>query len=344
LKLLQLFAEIWAAMNQAGVLLGAGLFVGLGTWLCGNRLYWRLRAKGVKGTVVGVRAPGKHLYYAVYRYKLPSGKWMGATSDTGALPNPELVTGRKVRLLVFKKYPERVADAGSRDLEIAGSVLFTLGAACVAVALTVWPVTPLTWVLLAAVVVFAVYLLRKTLPYRGEAPFASLFRGSRPAGLLDSPASPIEELLSGPVRAERLRKQRVAGRVAAPILVVVGLGVVALGVHLGRHTFLLQSSGERAQGTVLFLELKTTLRGSTYYPVVQFATPEGASVQFRDVMGSNPPAYREGEPVNVLYFRTLPDQTATIDRGVLDWLAPGVLCVLGCFLTGIALWVRLGIG
>ncbi len=61
MQLLRLFAEIWAALSQAGVLLGAGLFVGLGTWLCGNRLYWRLRAKAVKGTAVGVRAPGKHL-------------------------------------------------------------------------------------------------------------------------------------------------------------------------------------------------------------------------------------------------------------------------------------------
>ena len=55
---------------------------------------------------MGVRAPRKYLYYPVYRYKLtPSGKWLEATADTGALPNPDLVTGRKVRLLVFKKYP-----------------------------------------------------------------------------------------------------------------------------------------------------------------------------------------------------------------------------------------------
>ena len=55
--------------------------------------------------------------------------------------------------------------------------------------------------------------------------------------------------------------------------------LAALGVHLGRTTFLLKSSGERTQGTVLFLELKKTLHGSTYYPVVQFATLEGTSVQ-----------------------------------------------------------------
>jgi hypothetical protein len=342
LNLLQLFAEIWAALNQAGVLLGAALFIGLATWLCGNRLYWRLCGKAVKGAVVGVRAPGKHLYYAVYRYKLPSGKWMEATSDTGELPNPDLVTGRKVRLLVFKKYPDRVADAGRHVLEILGTGFFLIGAACVAVALTVWPITPLTWVVVAALFIFVVYLLRRSLPRRGEPPFASLSRRTRPADLLASPVHPIEELLSGPVRAERQRKQMAAARIATPILLIAGLGVVALGMHLARTTFLLKSAGERTQGTVLFLELKTTLHGSTYYPVVRFSTPEGASVEFRDAMGSSPPAYREGDPVNVLYFRNLPEGTATIDRGMLDWVAPGVLCVLGSLLAGIALWVRLG--
>jgi hypothetical protein len=342
LKLLELIAAFWAASNQAGVLLGAGFFAGLGTWLCGNRLYWRLFAKRVKGSVVGVRAPGKLLYYAVYRYKLPSsGKWLEATSDTGALPNPDLATGRKVRLLVFKKYPDRVADAESHVLELLGSFFFAIGAACVGVALTVWPATPLTWILVSADSVFVLYLLQRSWPRRSEPPFASLSRKARPAQLLDAPVSPLEELLAGPVRAQRQRLRRTLGRIVTPVLMLAGLGVIALGVHLGRNTYLLQSAGERTQGSVLFLELKTNLHGSTYYPVVQFTTTEGTTVQFRDVMGSNPPAYREGEPVNVLYFRNLPERTATIDRGMLDWLAPGVLCVMGSFLAGIALWVRL---
>jgi Protein of unknown function (DUF3592) len=342
LKLLELFAAIWAALNQVGVLLGAGFFLGLGTWLGGNRLYWRLRAKAVKGTVIGVRAPRKYLYYAVYRYKLPSGKWAEATSDTGALPNPDLVTGHKVRLLVFKKYPTRVVDASSHVLETLGAVFFAIGAGFVGVALAVWPITPITWVVLAVLGIFEIYLLRRATPRRGEPPFASLSRRARPAELLDSPVHPIEELLAGPVRAERRRKQRITGRIVTPLLVLAGLGVATLGLHLGRTTFLLQSTGEHAQGTVLFLELKKTLHGSTYYPVVQFATQEGTTVQFRDVMGTNPPAYSEGDPVSVLYFRNLPERTATIDRGMLDWLAPGVLCVMGSLLAGVALWARLG--
>jgi hypothetical protein len=343
LKLLPLILQIWAALSQAGVLLVAGLLLGLGVLLFANRLYWRLLAKRVKGSVVGVRAPRKYFYYPVYRYKMsPTSRWLEATADVGWLPNPDLVTGRKTRLLVFRKFPDRVADASDYLLEILGTVFFVIGGAGIAAGCMFWPVTPLTWVMLGVDLIFVVYLLRRCLPRRREPPFSSITRGWRPANLLESPASRIEELLSGPVRAERQRKQRATARLVTPALIVVGLGVVALGVYLGRSTFLLQSHGEHAQGTVVFLELKTKLHGSTYYPVVQFATREGTAVQFRDAMGSNPPAYREGDPVNVVYFRNLPQQTATIDRGILDWLAPGVLCVMGTVLAGVALWARLG--
>ena len=57
-----------------------------------------------------------------------------------------------------------------------------------------------------------------------------------------------------------------------PILVLAGLGVHVPRGYLGRTTYLLQSTGERTQGTVQFLELKKNLHGSSYYPVVQFAT------------------------------------------------------------------------
>jgi len=325
------------------MLLGAGLLCGLGVFLCGNRLYWRLMARRAKGVVIGVRAPRKYLYYPVYRYKLtPSGRWLEATADTGALPNPDLVTGRKVRLLVFKKHPDRVADAEGHVLETLGGFCFALGGTGIAVAMRQWAVTPMTWAIIATIAIFLLYLLRRTTPRRKEPPFASVWRGARPANLLESPAQPIEALLEGPVRDERHRKQLITGRIATPILVLAGLGVMSLGGYLGRTTYLLKSSGESTQGTVQFLELKKTLHGSSYYPVVQFATREGTMVQFRDGMGSNPPAYHEGDPVNVRYFRNEPEATATIDRGTADWVVPGILCVMGSFLAGIALWARLG--
>jgi uncharacterized protein DUF3592 len=341
-KLLELFADASALLNQAALLAGAALFGGVGALLAGNKLYWRLRARSVQGTVAGVRVSGRQ-YYAVYRYKSPAGKRFQATSDVGAGVSPNLVTGRKLRLLFLKKHPDRVAEAGVHIVEAIGWGFFALAALAVGIAMTLWPVTTPTWVMLGGVVVFVAYRLLRAMPLRGEKPFTSLTRQPPPEDLVGAPVHPIEEILSGPVRAERQRKQRIAGLIVTPILVAAGIGVFALGAHLGRTTYLLLSTGERAHGTVLFCELVKTLHGSSYYPVVQFATRNGLGVQFRDKMGSNPPAYREGEAVDVLYFPAIPETSATIDRGVLNWLAPAILCVGGVFLSVVAVGARLGV-
>lgn len=343
MRFLPLLAEFWDTVDQAGVLLGAGLLCGLGLFLCSNRLYWRLFARRVRGAVVGVRAPRKYLYYPVFRYRLtPTGKWLQGTADTGALPNPDLVTGRKATLLVFKKFPDRVADAEGHVLEVAGMLFLALGGTGIGIGMTFWPVTRMTWVIVVLIGLFQLYLLRRTTPRRKEPPFSAVWRGARPSNLMDAPVHPIEALLEGPVLAERRRRQRVTGRIVTPILVLVGMGVMALGGYLERTVYLLKSSGDSAAGIVQFLELKKTAHGSSYYPVVEFSTRQGIRVQFRDGMGSDPPAYREGDPVTVLYFRDQPEGTATIDRGLLNWLAPGILCVMGSFLAGVALWARLG--
>ena len=341
-KLLDLFANASALLDQAALLAGAALFGGLGALLAGNRLYWRFRARSVQGRVAGVRVSGR-LFYPVYRYKSPAGRRFQATSDVPFGVSPKLVTGRKLRLLFLKKHPDRVAEAGVQIVEGVGWGFFALTALSVGIAVTLWPVTPPTWVMLGAMTIFVMYRLRRAMPLGGEKPFTSLTRQPPPEDLSGASVHPIEEILSGPIRAERQRKQRIAGLIVTPILVAVGIGVFALGAHLGRTTYLLLSTGERAHGTVLFCELVKTLHGSSYYPVVQFATHHGQAVQFRDKMGNDPPAYREGEGVDVLYFPAVPETSATIDRGVLNWLAPVILCIGGVFLAVVALGARLGV-
>ena len=340
--MLELFADASALLNQAALLAGAALCGGVGALLSGNRLYWRVRARSVRGTVAGVRVSGRR-YYPVYRYQSPAGKRFQATSDVGVGVSPKLVTGRKVRLLFLKKHPDRVAEAGIQILEAVGWGCLVLAAVAVGLALGLWPITLPTWVMLSGVVFFVAYRLRRAMPSQGEKPFNSLTREPPPEDLMGTPVHPIEEILSGPVRTERQRKQRIAGLIVTPILVAAGIAVFALGAHLGRTTYLLLSTGERAHGTVLFCELVRTLHGSSYYPVVQFSTPKGLAVQFRDKMGSNPAAYQEGQAVDVLYFPAGAEVSATIDHGVLNWLAPGILCIGGVFLAVVALGARLGV-
>ena len=342
LKHLDLFADASALLDQAALLAAAALLGGLGALLAGNRLYWRFRGRPVQGAVAGVRVSSR-LYYPVYRYKSPAGRRFQATSDVPVGVSPKLVTGRKLRLLFLKNHPDRVAEAGVQIVEGVGWGCFALAALAVGIAVTLWPVTPPTWVMLGAAAIFVIYRLRRAMPLGGEKPFTSLTRQPPPEDLIGAPVHPIEEILSGPIRAERQRKQRIAGLIVTPILVAVGIGVFALGAHLGRTTYLLLSTGERAHGTVLFCELVRTLHGSSYYPVVQFATDHGQAVQFRDKMGSDRPAYREGQGVDVLYFPTGPETSATIDRGGLNWLAPAILCIGGVFLAVVALGARLGV-
>jgi hypothetical protein len=340
--MLELFADASALLNQAALLAAAALLGGIGALLCGNRLYWRIRARSVRGTIAGVRVSGRR-YYPVYRYQSPAGKRFQATSDVGFGVSPKLVTGHKLRLLFLKKHPDRVAEAGVQILEAVGWGCLVLAAVAVGLALGLWPVTIPTWVMLSGVAFFVAYRLRRAMPARGEKPFNSLTREPPPEDLMGTEVHPIEEILSGPVRAERQRKQRIAGLIVTPVLVAAGITVFALGAHLGRTTYLLLSTGERAHGTVLFCELVKTLHGSSYYPVVQFSTRQGLAVQFRDKMGSNPAAFQEGQPVDVLYFAAGPQGSATIDHGVLNWLAPGILCVGGVFLAVVAVGARLGV-
>ena len=341
MSVLELLVEASTALDQIGLLLIAAICGGIGALLAGNKLYWRLRAKSVRGTVIGVRAVGR-LYYPVYRYKLPrSEKRMLATADVGTRANPGLITGRKTRLLVFKKHPDRVAERAVDVLEAVGWVFFLATGVALWIALALWPVTTWTWTALGAAILFIGYRLQHSIPARGERPFTSITRRAPPKDLLEVPVHPIEKILAGPVRAERQRKQRIAGLIVTPVLVLVGVGIFALGAHLGRTVFLLESTGVRTHGTVLFCESKRNIHGSTYYPVVQFATRTGVAVQFRDNMGSDPPPYREGEAVEVLYFADSPQATATIDRGRLNWLPPGALCAGGLALAVIAVGVRL---
>jgi hypothetical protein len=340
---LQLFADASALLNQAALMALAALLGGVGALLAGNRLYWRFRGKSLPGSIAGVRHSGG-LYYPVYRYKSPTGKPFQATCDAGvSRANAKLVTGRKLRVLYLRKHPDRVAEGGVQILEAVGWVCLMLAGVSVGVALGLWPVRMPTWVMLAGVVSFVVCRLRVSMPHGGERPFTSLTREAPPEGLLDLPVTPIEEILAGPVRAERQRQQRIAGRIVTPILVAAGVGVFALGAELGRTNYLLQANGERVRGTVLFSELKKTLHGSSYYPVVQFVTRSGVTVQFRDKMGDNPAAFREGAAVDIQYFPAAPEGSARIDHGVLNWLAPAILCIGGVFLAVAAFGARLGV-
>ncbi len=143
------------------------------------------------------------------------------------------------------------------------------------------------------------------------------------------PLQRIQELEAQPERRAEAARNQAQQQRFAPVLLVLGVTLLGLSFFLGHNLVQLETAGLRARGIVQTLETAGSgSSGSTYHPVVGYVTRGGDAVRFRDASGSNPPAYRVGEHVTVLYLEADPGN-ATIDRGVWNWLIPGLVLIFG---------------
>src|SRR5689334_359945 len=138
--------DLIATVQQVMLLLMAVAFMAVGGLLIGYEIRTRVRGLRVTGTIVGVREKKPHVYHSVYRYTLPSGEEIEATSNTGSGFTRGRETGRRVQLFTFADRPNEVCEAGMPIAGLFGAVFFAIGLWPLHVALTNWPLTPLTGV------------------------------------------------------------------------------------------------------------------------------------------------------------------------------------------------------
>lgn len=119
-----------------------------------------------------------------------------------------------------------------------------------------------------------------------------------------------------------------------PAFILFGLIFAGVGVYSIRVTRRLRRHGVRVPGVVdrLAYESGSGDSGGNYYPVLHFHTVEGAFVNTKADVGTNPPRVREGERVTVVYDPARPDRArpeimlgAGTVLGVVAILA-GVVC------------------
>ena len=122
---------------------------------------------------------------------------------------------------------------------------------------------------------------------------------------------------------------------------MIGLGLLIGGVAVGIGTVQFMISAERVDGKVVDMTARTSSDSSgtrsststTWYPTVDF-TVDGETHSFQGSVGSNPPAYEIGDPVEVAYD---PEDPANA-RLASFWTAyflPLVLCGIGVVFTPI---------
>lgn len=334
---------LMAAWNQVIALLAGGFFATLGLLLLGNRLYWRLCAQRVAGVIIGVRADDSRCYHEVYRYRLPDGGTHEATCDMGTQPSESMRTGRELALLVLPQHPNAATPVHLYVMDVVGVVFALIGALIVRFALQAWPISSSTWISLGLLVLIAAtHLYRRLRPQGGGRPPVPPLSRSRSTDWHDSPVRPVEELLDpDQLAAQRAQWQRSA-RWLRPGVPLIGLALIALAVNLSLGLWSLQTRGVSAEGQIVSLERSGSGRSSSYHPIVRFVSLEGASIRFRDRIGSNPPLYHPGDAVRVRYLAAAPASSAIIDHGLWNWLLPAGLSLsaVALFALTAAIWRR----
>lgn len=133
------------------------------------------------------------------------------------------------------------------------------------------------------------------------------------------------------------------------VIKILSLTFSAVGIALLFGSFFIYTNtsrfiarAARAEGRVVALDRSIGSSGSssTYRPVVEFTSTSGRRIEFTSSVGSNPPAYRVGEPVAVLYDPSDPYQ-ARIKSFFQLWFGFMIVFILGAIFAGIGLTIIL---
>lgn len=111
---------------------------------------------------------------------------------------------------------------------------------------------------------------------------------------------------------------------------VIGLGLLAGGVYWTYSMKRFIANSVSTTGTVLRYNEHEDDDGTTYHPVVQFATDRGEEITFESSTGSSFRPYREGQEIKVRYDPAKP-RHAEINTVMDLWFGPVLLIVLGAF-------------
>jgi Protein of unknown function (DUF3592) len=129
----------------------------------------------------------------------------------------------------------------------------------------------------------------------------------------------------------KLPKSALARRVGL-VLVVVSCAMLFYAISLAIKTREFLAEARITAGRVISLERSSSVRGSVYYPIVQFRTAAGQSITFRSSLAN---VAVLGQTVRVLYLPNNPDD-ARLDTYKALWFWPTLLGALAaiCFLLG----------
>jgi hypothetical protein len=123
------------------------------------------------------------------------------------------------------------------------------------------------------------------------------------------------------------RFMRVVGRLFGMVFLVAGLAWLGEEIRFGW-------AAQSASGTIVEVRARESAEGLEFYPVVEFAAPDGRVIRFEGVSTSPPPV--AGTPVKMLYDPAQPNR-ARINSVVQRWVLGPVFASIGvAFLAAVS--------
>ncbi len=122
------------------------------------------------------------------------------------------------------------------------------------------------------------------------------------------------------------------------LLNLLWIGMLAIGLYYGYSSWHLTTQGSRIVGNVVQMISSEDDNGDySYAPVVQYAV-NGNTYTYESHNYTNPPAYQEGQQVQLLYDPAHPDK-ARISNFLELWLLPFLLIPFALIAAAVNLFV-----
>lgn len=151
--------------------------------------------------------------------------------------------------------------------------------------------------------------------HRVQQGFLNIPQVQQVAEMLDSltagESAPAETPQAAALSKPASGKKSPGGVIIGCVFALVGVGVL-VGAGKSAHTaYQVSADGVIAQGEVVSLKLERSSGrrgGSTYHPVFRFTAQDGQVYRVKHSQGSNPPAWKKGEKVELIYLPDDPEK------------------------------------
>ena len=318
------------------------IFAGLGGYMLRDEISFRRQATHHIGHVVAIEtqrgSKGSTMYAPVIRYE-HQGEAQQFTARISS-SHCSYDIGDKVDILIATEHspPARLKGLG---MLIVSSLFFAIGLGCTIGFFFIFQFDALS-LIIASVVLFGlltqlIFALKKRHIYSLDDLKREIDKAKK---MNDEPADKRHHKETTHITDKetlRRKKHKTTPIGLGIILLLVGITATGGGIHLGLDRWQFIQNASTAVGKVVDFESTTTTSdgttSTTYAPIIQF-TPANSNVtiKFTDDFGSSSPSEQAGDKVPVLYLADEPSE-AIMDKGWLNWFAPGLLSIIGIFFT-----------